>query len=77
MAQLMMQAPKDLIQRFEVPAEVVHEAYRDNPVHRASTIVSLRKVRRLARELGLINPVSRELWRRFGIWDEDVQAAKA
>jgi hypothetical protein len=77
MAQLMMQAPKDLIRRFEVPDEVVREAYRDNPAHRASTVVSLRKVRRLARELGLINPVSRELWRRFGIWDDDAQAAKA
>ncbi len=71
MAQLMMQAPGDLIARFDVPDEVVAQAYRHNPEHRRETVTSLRKVRRLARELGLINPVSKTLWRRLGIWDDD------
>jgi len=71
MAQIMMQAPSDLIERFDIPAEVVREAYVDNPGHRAETVVALRKVRRLARELGIVNPVSKLVWKGLGIWDDD------
>ena len=39
MAQLMMQAPSDLIARYAIPPEVVREAYTDNPEHRAHTVV--------------------------------------
>jgi hypothetical protein len=71
MAQLMMQAPGDLVATFAIPDEVVAEAYRDNPDHARETVVSLRKVRRLSRQLGIVNPVSVRLWQRLGIWDED------
>jgi hypothetical protein len=73
MAQLMMQAPGDLIATFAIPDEVVRQAYRDNADHARATVDSLRKVRRLSRELGIINPVSRQLWQRLGIWDDDDQ----
>jgi P-aminobenzoate N-oxygenase AurF len=72
MAQLMMQAPGDLIRTFSIPDQVVAEAYRDNPDHARATVVSLRKVRRLARQLGLVSPVSEPLWRRLGIWADEV-----
>jgi len=71
MAQLMMQAPHDLIARFDIPDEVVREAYADNPAHRAETVVALHKVRRLARDLGIVTPVSKRLWQRLGIWSDD------
>jgi hypothetical protein len=71
MAQLMMQAPRSLIVKFDVPRDVVRAAYRDNPVHRQSSKDAVRKVRRLAREIGLVDPVSKRLWKAFGIWDED------
>ena len=71
MAQMMMQVPSDLVRTFAIPDEVVREAYRDNPDHARATVESLRKVRRLARELGLVNPVSKRLWQRLGIWDDD------
>jgi len=71
MAQLMMQVPHDLIARFAIPDEVVREAYTDNPGHRTETVVALRKVRRLARDLGLVTPVSKRLWKRLGIWSDD------
>ena len=74
MAQIMMQAPSDLIARFDIPAEVVREAYVDNPDHRAETVVALRKVRRLARELGIVTPVSKPVWKALGIWDDDLAA---
>ncbi len=71
MAQLMMRAPGDLVAAFEIPDEVVREAYGDNPEHARETVVSLRKVRRLSRQLGIVNPVSKVLWRRLGIWSDD------
>ncbi len=71
MSQLMMQAPRSLITMFEVPPHVVRAAYRDNPGHPQHTKDAVRKVRRLAREIGLINPVSRRLWMAFGIWADD------
>jgi P-aminobenzoate N-oxygenase AurF len=71
MAQLMMQAPGDLIATFAIPHEVVREAYRDSPDHARATVESLRKVRRLSREIGIINPVSKRLWQTLGIWDDD------
>ena len=71
MAQLMMRAPSDLVATFAIPDEVVREAYGDNPDHARETVVSLRKVRRLSRELGIVNPVSKALWQRLGIWADD------
>jgi hypothetical protein len=71
MAQMMMQVPSDLVCLFDIPDEVVREAYRDNPDHARATIESLRKVRRLARELRLVTPLSKRLWQRLGIWDDD------
>lgn len=71
MAQLMLQAPDDLIATFAVPNEVVREAYRDNPDHRRATASSLQKVRRLSGEIGLLNPVSTFLWKRLGIWSAE------
>jgi hypothetical protein len=72
MAQMMMQVPTDLVRTFDIPDEVVREAYRDNPDHARATVASLRKVRRLARQLGLVTPVSKRLWLRLGIWDDDL-----
>lgn len=71
MAQLMMRVPDDLIERFAIPDDVVREAYTDNAGHRSATVTALRKVRRLARELDIVTPVSKQLWKRLGIWSED------
>jgi hypothetical protein len=71
MAQLMMQAPRSLVSRFGVPRDVVQAAYRDNPDHRERTKVAVRKVRGLAREIGIVGPVSKRLWKAFGIWADD------
>jgi hypothetical protein len=70
MVQLMLQAPDDLVKTFAIPDEVVREAYRSSD-HARSVAASLHKVRRLSREIGIINPVSTFLWKRFGIWGDD------
>jgi hypothetical protein len=68
MARLMMQAPSQIVKEFGIPAEVLREAYTDNAEHKVEVAHSLRKVRQLCIELGLVNPVSKRLWMKAGIW---------
>jgi hypothetical protein len=69
MARLMMRPPRHVIRAEGIPSDVVREAYSGNPAHQAETVAALRKVRNLCRELGIVTPGSRLLWRAFGIWE--------
>ncbi|CAN5701906.1 diiron oxygenase [soil metagenome] len=68
MADMMMKPSPGLLRRFEVPADVVRAAYKEDPGHRQATLEALSKVRRLCDELGIITPASRPLWKALGIW---------
>jgi hypothetical protein len=70
MARLMMQASPEIIREYNIPKEVVQEAYRRNPAHRAKMLASVRKLRELCIELGILNRRSVFLWQRMGIWSE-------
>jgi len=67
MAQLMLKPSPQLIARYEIPSEVIKAAYTDNPAHRAATADSLRKVRSLCEELGLLRRPFGRLWRALGL----------
>ncbi len=70
MAGVMMRPPRHLVRTYAIPRPVLAEAYRrDGPAAQAVRD-SLRKVRALLVELGLVNRASLVLWRRLGIWDE-------
>jgi hypothetical protein len=69
MARMMLQPPGHVVRRHRIPPSVVREAYTRNPAHRAATVEALRKVRALCRELDLVTPGPRRLWRGFGIWE--------
>jgi hypothetical protein len=71
MAQMMMRPSPQMVRRFGIPRPTLRQAYADNPGHRERTVASLRKVRVLSRELGLVNAVSRRLWQGLGIWADD------
>jgi hypothetical protein len=71
MAGMMMRPSKKLVRDYQIPRAVVREAYDDNPEWQASAANALRKVRLLCRELGLIGPVSRRLWKAKNIWADD------
>jgi hypothetical protein len=71
MGGLMLQPSRQMVAEFAIPAEVLREAYTDNPEYRKTAATALRKVRKLARELGLLNPVSTALWKRFNIYAAD------
>jgi hypothetical protein len=70
MAALMLAPSKSLIRKFQIPPEVIEAAYTTDPTVRLETQASLRKVRTLATELGLVTPVGKRIWKAFHIWPE-------
>ena len=75
MAQLMMRPSSQIIRTYGIPAEVIREAYTNNPEHRRKTLEALHKVRELLMEVGVVTPSSKRLWRWLGIWQRDPVAA--
>jgi hypothetical protein len=71
MAQLMLRPSPQIVKTYAIPKPVLHEAFRDNPAHHDAVRVSLRKVRGLATELGLVNGLTRPIWKAFGIWSNE------
>ncbi len=67
MARLMLQPSSQIVRTYAIPRSVLAEAYDRNPAHRARAVESLRKVRELCAELGVITPRSVPLWRRLGL----------
>jgi hypothetical protein len=68
-ATLMLQPSAQFVRRYRVPREVMHQAYRDNPVFAAIRRDSLAKTRQLCRELGLLERPYRWLWQGLRILD--------
>ena len=66
----MMRPPRSLVRAYGIPKDVLENAFGDGSPARANVRASLRKVRTLLNELGLITPMSRRLWKAFGIWEE-------
>jgi hypothetical protein len=69
MAQLMLRPSRQIVATYSIPKEVLDDAYTSNSEHRAATIESLQKVRRLCEEVGLLTPAYRQLWRALGLGD--------
>ncbi len=70
MAGVMMRPPKPIVRAYDIPATVIAEAYGPGTPSRQEVRDSLRKVRNLLIELGLVTRTSKVLWRRLAIWDE-------
>jgi P-aminobenzoate N-oxygenase AurF len=77
MAQLMMQPRSQVVRIHGIPPRVISEAYRKNPAHKAETRESLRKVRQLWQELGLLGPGYRAVWRALGLIESKSATAHA
>lgn len=71
MSGLMIQPSRDVVREYGIPADVVTEAYVDNPSARNDAIAAMRKIRTLNRDLGLMNPVARTIWKRKKIYADD------
>lgn len=68
MAKLMLKPSRQMIRDYDIPAEVIDEAYTNNPEFKADAATSLAKVRNLCIELGLVNGLTKRLWVKRGIW---------
>jgi hypothetical protein len=75
MAGMMLRPSKSMIRQYGIPKSVIKEAFDDNPEARQFVRDSIRKVRNLCVELGIVMPVSKQLWKAFGIWDKPGPAA--
>jgi hypothetical protein len=69
MAQMMLKPSRSIVRRYEIPDSVITEAFTKNAEHKANTLASLRKVRRLCEELGLLGPISTRLWKALGLYE--------
>jgi hypothetical protein len=67
MSKLMMEPPEQIIANYDIPEDVIDEAFTNNPAHRNVVAASLAKVRALCEELGLMTDPARELWRENGL----------
>ena len=65
MARIMLSPPGAMVRRFGIPREVVAEVYGD----RRNVRDSVARTRELCVELGLVNALTRRIWRVMGIWD--------
>jgi hypothetical protein len=68
MARMMLQPSGQIVARYQIPGEVIAQAYTNNPAHRAATLESLQKVRQLCSELGLLTGPYKRLWTTLGLW---------
>jgi para-aminobenzoate N-oxygenase AurF len=69
MASVMMRPPRKLVREYAIPKPVLHEAYGKGSRSRDEVRASLRKVRSLLVDVGLVTPLSKRLWRALGIWE--------
>jgi hypothetical protein len=67
MAQMMLRPSRQIVAEYGIPKAVLDQAYTRNPAHKAATVESLQKVRRLCEELGLLTPANQRFWRILGL----------
>jgi hypothetical protein len=70
MASVMMRPSRRLVCEYCIPKDALAEAYGPESSSRDATRESLRKVRGLLTELGLVTQPATLLWKTFGIWEE-------
>ncbi len=67
LSKLMLEPPEHVIATYDIPPDVIDEAFTNNPAHRDIVVASLAKVRALCEELGLMTDQATELWRENGL----------
>lgn len=62
-----MTTPRSVAKRLEIPSDVYREAFWRSPKSREILASYFGDMRALATETGLMNPLSRRIWRKLGI----------
>ena len=65
-----MTLPRSIQRRFEIPEEVYREAFWNSPHSKKVMASYFGDMRRLATDVGLMNPVARRVWNRLSIGGE-------
>ena len=68
LTKVMLRPPADLVRHFGIPRDEVRRAFR-SPSARRLEKDAIAKSRRLLRQLDLVDPPARAVWRLMGIWD--------
>ena len=70
MSRVMCFPPSSLVRTYRVPRSQLRKQLRSD-AGRQLLRDSVAKPRKLCAELGLINPIERQVWRLMGVWDDD------
>lgn len=70
MGRMMLMPSPQIVREFQIPKAALRQAYTDNPEFQRSAAEALRKVRRLAGELGLLTPAAIRIWKARNIWSD-------
>lgn len=68
MARIMLAPPGSMIKEFRIPRNVVEEVYLRSPSASQEISDSVGKTRELCAEVGLVNGLTRRIWKVMGIW---------
>ncbi|MEV5568931.1 diiron oxygenase [Spirillospora sp. NPDC052269] len=75
MAVVILTPPPAMARRFGIPKPVMRQAYWRSDASRDTIADAVAGLRGLCAEVGLINPVSKRLWRALGIWRDGAGAS--
>ena len=75
MSRLMCYPSSSLVRTYGVPQSQLREQLRSD-TGRQVLRECVAKPRKLCAELGLINPMERQIWRLLGVWDDDTVAPR-
>jgi hypothetical protein len=70
MARIILAPNPAMIKYFNIPKDVIREAYQDDDGWDQDMKNSVSKVREMAAELKMVDPVSRRIWAAVGLWAE-------
>ncbi len=69
MAQMMLKPSGQLVKKYRIPRSVMRLAYTRNPAHRAESVASIRRVRKLCEDMDLLTPGYQRVWRALRLAD--------
>ena len=69
LAQMMLRPSRQLVAKYQIPRQVIAQAYTRNPHHRAQTTASLARVRALCTQLGITGRPYGVLWSLLRLGD--------
>jgi hypothetical protein len=74
MTAMMFRPSPQLVAKYNIPHEVLADAYTNNPAAKADDLAAIRRVRKLCAEVGVLGRRYRLWWRLLGLHDPTMTA---